>query len=82
MIWTPSAPIGKFSPSVRAALFESAGRPGYARLKLQLTEVRSAILGHAEYTAFQQKATKVFADWRKATTPRLTAFGKKATPRR
>jgi type I restriction enzyme M protein len=68
-------------PSVRAALFESAGRPGYARLKLQLTEVRSAILGHAEYTAFQQKATKVFADWRKATTPRLTAFGQEGHPK-
>ena len=26
-------------PAVRAALFESAGRPGYARLKLPITEV-------------------------------------------
>ena len=68
-------------PSVRAALFESAGRPGYARLKLALTEVKPAILGHAEFTAFQQKATKGFADWRKATTPRLTGFGKDGHPK-
>ncbi len=32
-------------PAVRAALFESAGRPGYASLKLPLTEVKAAILG-------------------------------------
>jgi type I restriction enzyme M protein len=68
-------------PSVRNALFESAGRPGYARLKLPLLEVKPAILGHAEFAAFQQKATKGFSDWRKATTPRLTAFGKDGHPK-
>ena len=68
-------------PSVRNALFESAGRPGYARLKLPLPEVKPAILGHAEFAAFQQKATKGFSDWRKATTPRLTAFGKDGHPK-
>ena len=71
----------KVLPSVRAVLFESAGRPGYARLKLPLTEVKPAILGHAEFAAFQQKATKGFADWRKATTPRLTGFGKDGHPK-
>jgi type I restriction enzyme M protein len=30
----------KVLPSVRAVLFESAGRPGYARLRLPLTEVK------------------------------------------
>src|SRR5439155_1103248 len=32
----------KVLPSVRGALFESAARPGYARLKLLLTEVKRA----------------------------------------
>ena len=71
----------KVLPSVRAALFESAGRPGYARLKLPLAEVKPAIFGHAEFTAFQQTATKLFADWRKATTPRLTGFDKDGHPK-
>src|SRR5258708_2847172 len=71
----------KVLPSVRAVLFESAGRLGYARLKLPLTDVNPAILGHAEFTAFQQKAVKVFTDWRKATTPRLTGFGKDGHPK-
>lgn len=68
-------------PGVRAALFESAGRPGYARLKLPLAEVKPAIFGHAEFTAFNQTVTKLFADWRAVNTPRLTAFGKDSHPK-
>jgi type I restriction enzyme M protein len=68
-------------PGVRGVLIESAGRPGYARLKLPITEVKPAIFGHAEFAAFQKKATKSFADWRKATTPRLTGFGKDGHPK-
>jgi type I restriction enzyme M protein len=68
-------------PGVRAVLFESAGRPGYARLKLPLAEVKPAILGHAEFAAFQQKATKGFKEWRMATTPRLTGFDKDGHPK-
>ncbi|CAN5273050.1 type I restriction-modification system subunit M [soil metagenome] len=68
-------------PAVRAALFESAGRPGYASLKLTIAEVKSAILGHPEFAAFQTKATRQFADWRTAATERLTAFGKDGHPK-
>jgi type I restriction enzyme M protein len=71
----------KVLPSVRGVLFESAGRPGYALLKLPLAEVKSGIFGHAEFAAFQQKATKGFSDWRKATTPRLTGFDKDGHPK-
>ncbi len=72
-------------PGVRGLLFEAfdktGGRPGYARLKPALTEVKPAIFGHAEFAAFQQQATQVFADWRKATTPHLTGFGKDGHPK-
>jgi len=71
----------KVLPRVRGVLFESAGRPGYARLKLLLAEVKLAILSHAEFAAFQQKATSVFTDWRKANTPRLTGFDKDGHPK-
>jgi len=71
----------KVLPAVRAALFESAGRPGYARLKLPLPEVKSAIFGHAEFTAFNQTATKLFDDWREAATKQLTAFDKDGHPK-
>ena len=71
----------KVLPSVRGVLFESAGRPGYARLKLPLTEVKPAILGHAEFAAFQRKATKGFAEWRQATALLLAGFGKDGHPK-
>ena len=71
----------KVLQGVRDALFESAGRPGYARLKLSLTEVKPTILAHVEFAAFQQTATERFADWRNATTPRLTGFGKDGHPK-
>ena len=71
----------KVLPSVRGVLFESGRRPGYAWLKSPLAEVKPAILGHAEFAVFQQKATKGFSDWRKATTPLLTGFDKDGQPK-
>ena len=68
-------------PNVRSFLFEPTGRPGYARLKPALTEVKRAILEHPEFSAFQQGVRKVFADWQKATTTYLTGFGKDGHPR-
>jgi type I restriction enzyme M protein len=68
-------------PTVRGVLFESAGRPGYARLKLPIANVKRAILGHAEFAAFQKKATTRFVDWREATRPRLTSFDRDGHPK-
>ncbi len=68
-------------PGVRAALFASAGRPGYASLKLPIAEVKPAILGHAEFTAYNHSATVLFAKWRKAITPRITGFGQNDHPK-
>ena len=68
-------------PNVRATLFESAGRPGYARLKLALTDVKPAIFGNAEFTAFNQTATQLFTHWRCTATQQLTAFGQDGHPK-
>ena len=68
-------------PTVRSTLFESTGRPGYARLKLPITEVKAAILGHAEFAAFQKKATQHFHDWRTAAATRLIAFDQEGHPK-
>lgn len=68
-------------PGVRTALFKSAGRPGYACLKLPFAEVKPTILSHPEFAAFNQAATKHFAGWRKAVAPRLTGFDKRGHPK-
>ena len=74
-------PYWEVLPAVRGVLFESGGRPGYARLKSPLAALKPTILGHAEFAAFQQKAIKSLADWRKAKTPRLTSFDKDGHPK-
>jgi type I restriction enzyme M protein len=68
-------------PGVRAALFESAGRPGYARLKLPIAQVKPAIFEHAEFTAFNGVVRERFTTWQAAARPRLLAFGKDGHPK-
>jgi len=58
-------------PSVRPLLFESAGRAGYSRLKVPAGEIKAAILGHAEFVAFNASVTALFDQWKKANVPRL-----------
>ncbi len=61
-------------PSVRTLLFESAGRAGYSRLKVLAGEIKTAILGHAEFAAFMASVTALFEKWRKDNAPRLNAI--------
>jgi len=61
-------------PAVRPLLFEWAGRPGYSRLKLPADEIKAAILGHAEFVAFNASVTALFKQWRTANTARLNAI--------
>ena len=58
-------------PAVRATLFKNADRPGYTQLKVSVGEIKAAIFGHAEFTAFNQSVTDLFAKWKKANTPHL-----------
>ncbi|MFH1811034.1 MAG: type I restriction-modification system subunit M [Pseudomonadota bacterium] len=58
-------------PAVRSLLFKSAGREGYCQLKVPVTEVKAAIFGHEQFTAFIATVTKLFEQWKKANTARL-----------
>jgi type I restriction enzyme M protein len=58
-------------PAVRATLFKNAGRPGYTQLKVSVSEIKAAIFGHAEFTAFNQSIIDLFTKWKKANTPHL-----------
>ena len=68
-------------PGVRATLFQAADRLGYADLKLPITEVKSAILKHAEFTAFNANAIQLFEQWKQTNIPRLKGFGKNGHPK-
>ncbi|MGD1102319.1 MAG: class I SAM-dependent DNA methyltransferase [Terriglobia bacterium] len=58
-------------PAVRSTLFKRADRPGYTQLKVAAGDIKAAIFGHAEFTAFNQSVTALFAKWKKANTPLL-----------
>jgi type I restriction enzyme M protein len=51
-------------PSVKGALFVPADRPGYSKLKVAASEIKATIFGHAEFTAFNQTVSDLFAAWR------------------
>jgi len=68
-------------PGLRAVLYEPFGRPGYQQLRLSIAEVKPAIFGHAEFTAFHALATTRFANWQQASTPLLKGFAKDGLPK-
>lgn len=71
----------KVMPKVQEALFQPAERPGYYRLNIPMTEVKSAILGHSEFTAFTATVTKIFDQWKHTNKPRLTGFNVNGHPK-
>jgi type I restriction enzyme M protein len=71
----------KVIPGVRAALVAKNGRPGYCQLNVPIGEIKAAIFGHEEFTAFNDSVTKLFSKWKKAALPRLKRFSKGAHPK-
>src|SRR5260370_4388550 len=58
-------------PAVRATLFKNADRPGDTQLKVAVGDIKAAIFGHAEFTAFNRTVTDLFTKWKKANIPHL-----------
>jgi type I restriction enzyme M protein len=68
-------------PGVRAAMFKKADRPGYSQLKVAVADIKPTIFGHAEFTAFNESVTKLFAKWKTANTPRLKGIAQGGKPK-
>ncbi|MGX5672461.1 N-6 DNA methylase [Thermomonas fusca] len=68
-------------PALRQALFESAGRPGYLQLTRPQAKVKSAILGHPEFQAFQTTVATLHARWEQDIRPTLAGFGEGGHPK-
>jgi type I restriction enzyme M protein len=71
----------KIMPGLRAALFGKSTRPGYAALKLPIAEVKPAIFGHPEFTAFTSNAKQLFTQWQTASMPLLLGLAQGGHPR-
>ena len=61
-------------PNVRRELFADDARPGYSQPKVEASQVKAAIFGHAEFTAFNETVTTLFGGWKAANTPLLTGI--------
>jgi len=59
-------------PNLRATLFKKSAHPGY--YELTSFEVKPAIFGHPEFTAFKTNVDKLFAEWKATNAPRLKGF--------
>ncbi|RJO73144.1 MAG: type I restriction-modification system subunit M [Myxococcales bacterium] len=76
--------LGKYwaiLPSLKAVLFTKAERPGYSRLLVEPPAIKAAIFDHAEFTAFNDTATALFAKWRKTHGPLLKGIAKGDSPK-
>ena len=58
-------------PSLRATLFESAGRDGYSRLRVDKSEVDAVIRDHPEFQEYRQQVAEIFDLWRDVHRPIL-----------
>jgi len=61
-------------PNVRRELFAAHARSGYSQPKVEASQVKATIFGHAEFTAFNQTVTALFGAWKAANTPLLTGI--------
>ena len=61
-------------PNVRRDLFADADRPGYSQPKVDAAQVKAAIFGHPEFTAFNRQVTELFGTWKAANSPLLTGI--------
>jgi len=72
----------KVFPTVRRGLFgpltNAADRPGYSQRycqpRVEASQVKAAIFGHPEFTAFNQTVMTLFGTWKAANTPLLTGI--------
>lgn len=71
----------KVMPGLRAALLQPFTRPGYSQLRLPAAEVKAAIFGHPEFTAFHGSVTATFDRWKRANTPYLKGYAKDGHPK-
>lgn len=68
-------------PGVRSSLFKKADRPGYCHLQVESAKIKANIFDHAEFTTFNDDATKFFTKWKTKNAPILRDIGKNTKPK-
>ena len=68
-------------PTLRNALFKANGRPGYSDPLVETQQIKTTILTHPEFKAYQQRVNAVFQAWRETHEPLLLSIEVDASPR-
>jgi type I restriction enzyme M protein len=68
-------------PNLRADIFESAGRPGYSKLKVPASEIDTIISEHPDFKAFSSQIEERFQTWRAFAERLLRSMGKGCKPK-
>ena len=73
-------PYWDVCPNLRQALFEDS-RPGYLKLMIDKTAIKSTIYEHPEFAALIATAETLFADWQKRTVATLKSLNAGCHPK-
>ena len=68
-------------PTLRNALFKANGRPGYSDPLVETQQVKTTILTHPEFNAYQEQINAVFDAWRKTHERLLLSIEVDTSPR-
>ena len=68
-------------PTLRNALFKANGRPGYSDPLVETQHVKTTLLTHSEFKAYQQQVNAVFQAWRETHEPLLLNIEVDTSPR-
>ncbi|MCR9296716.1 MAG: type I restriction-modification system subunit M, partial [bacterium] len=68
-------------PSLREVLFQPGDRDGYSEACVEAQQVKPTILAHDEFTAYQQRVSAIFDEWRAAHSERLHGMKVNDLPR-
>ena len=68
-------------PSLRQVLFQCNGRAGYSDAHIEASQVKTVILGHEEFRAYEKRVKAIFDAWCKAHRLRLRALKQGDSPK-
>ena len=68
-------------PTLRNTLFKANGRPGYSDPLVETQQIKTTILTHPEFKAYQQRVKAIFEAWRETHDPLLLSIEVDASPR-
>ena len=69
-------------PTLRNALFKANGRPSYSDPLVETQHIKTTILTHPEFKAYQQQVNAVFQAWRETHQPFLLDIDVGTVPRK